>query len=43
MFLWVRLVFNELENQTTAQELAESLERLPSGLEEASVNPCNTL
>ncbi|KAL8792043.1 MAG: hypothetical protein Q9195_005384 [Heterodermia aff. obscurata] len=35
MFLWVRLVFNELENQTTAQELAETLERLPSGLEEA--------
>ena len=35
MFLWVRLVFNELENQTTAQELRKALERLPSGLEEA--------
>ena len=35
MFLWVRLVFNELETQTTAQELDEALNRLPLGLDEA--------
>lgn len=35
MFLWVRLVINELENQTTVQELNKALKRLPQGLDEA--------
>lgn len=35
MFLWVRLVIDDLRSQTTASELENSLERLPEGLQEA--------
>ena len=35
MFLWVRLVFNELETRTTVEELNSALKRLPQGLDEA--------
>ncbi|MCJ1426374.1 hypothetical protein MMC29_004277 [Sticta canariensis] len=35
MFLWVRLVIDNLRSQTTARELENSLEKLPEGLEEA--------
>lgn len=35
MFLWVRLVLDDLQGQTTIQELEEALERLPEGLQEA--------
>ena len=35
MFLWVRLVMDELENQTTIHELNRAMKRLPQGLDEA--------
>ena len=35
MFLYVRLVVDELSSQTNVQELEEALERLPLGLNEA--------
>ena len=38
MFLWVRLVIDNLRSQTTARELENSLEKLPEGLEEAWVD-----
>ena len=35
MFLWVRLVIDNLRSQTTIRELESSLEKLPEGLQEA--------